>query len=423
MPSFPFDKVPANIFKGHGRNHAWFVFVQLRADAELAIKSWVHTHMLPLLSSAAQQIQDSAARKQAPNYDGGLVAAMALSASGYRKLGIPKEHWPQDLAFRDGMKKRGASLKDPPPEQWEAGYQQELDVVLLLADNSLERLQEQHAQVAESIEKTEMGKLLFTEHGKVLDPGGPCREHFGFIDSISQPEFWNFHGRFHETAWKLALVRHPNSPHKYGSYLVFRKLEQNVKLFNQQTRAIAQQIDAPNALQLAEAQTMGRFKNGTPLTLSDGTLTHDFTYLKNTDVEGSKCPFHAHMRKANPRNKGYKAKQLTRRGIPYGQRKTDLSDEPEHGVGLLFLSYQAVISNFEEVQIQCNDPGSSGEFTTIDPIIGQRLPHDPELPHAWLKKWHDPNTFSFRFQEVVTLKGGEYFFSPPLTYLKNILAH
>ncbi|MEZ4992680.1 MAG: Dyp-type peroxidase [Saprospiraceae bacterium] len=419
MQDFPFGEVQANIFKGHGRYHAWHLFICFRPECQIGIKSWLHDHVLPLITSAQQQLDMIRRHREDPGYDGGMVGCLALSASAYAKLGIPEKEWPEDQEFRAGMKSRGPILNDPEVMLWEAGYQNDLDAVLILADNEPDKLQETANQLKASLERSGSGSICRTEIGTVLEPGGPCREHFGFVDSISQPDFWDAYGRFHETAWKLALVRDQQSPHLYGSYLVFRKLEQNVKRFRDQVRSIAGQIIAPNALELAEAQTMGRFRNGLPLTLCSGSLPNDFKYLENTDLHGSKCPFHAHMRKANPRNKGYKAKQLTRRGIPYGTRKPDLSDEPETGVGLLFISYQVAISNFEEVQIQCNDPGP-GPHSTLDPIIGQPVPGTTLKPQAWNKKWHDPAAFPYTFQPVVQLKGGEYFFQPPLTYLKEL---
>lgn len=420
MPAFPFEEIQANILKGHGRDHAWCLFFSFRTGAATALATWLKNQVVPLLTSAQRQIDDSAIRKVQTGFDGGLVAGLALAASAYAKLGIPEAEWPEDAAFREGMKARGPLMKDPPVDQWESGYQGEVEAMLLLADHSIDKLRATTAAIRESATQAGIGELLITETGQVLQPGGPCREHFGFVDSISQPAFWDQRGRFHETSWKLALEHQTHSPHRYGSYLVFRKLEQNVRRFNEQVRNIARHLYAPNAIELAEAQTMGRFRNGMPLTLSSGDLTNDFEYLKNTDAVGSKCPFHAHMRKANSRDRGYKAKQLTRRGIPYGHRRPDLSDEPETGVGLLFMSYQSVVANFEEIQIKCNDPGPDADRSTMDPIIGQSLPGEHLRPQAWNKKWHDPDSFPYLFQPVVRLLGGGYFFVPSISYLKNL---
>ena len=52
---------------------------------------------------------------------------------------------------------------------------------------------------------------------------------------------------------------------------------------------------------------VGRFDDGTPLTLqrTDGAaqaIMNNFTY--DSDGDGHKCPFHAHIRKTNPRGSG-----------------------------------------------------------------------------------------------------------------------
>ena len=71
---------------------------------------------------------------------------------------------------------------------------------------------------------------------------------------------------------------------------------------------------------------MGRFKDGTPLVKSDVPLGefpafNDFKY-EDTDRPAHKCPFHAHIRKVNPRGQGILVGKrfITRRGIPYGER-------------------------------------------------------------------------------------------------------
>jgi len=72
-------------------------------------------------------------------------------------------------------------------------------------------------------------------------------------------------------------------------------------------------------IEFVEGQIMGRFKNGTPIALSPTSIIKDKAVeeafnnfnvtinniegLEYTDTDGSKCPFAAHIRKANPRTK------------------------------------------------------------------------------------------------------------------------
>jgi hypothetical protein len=55
-----------------------------------------------------------------------------------------------------------------------------------------------------------------------------------------------------------------------------------------------------------------------------------------------------------------------------------------------------------------------------DPLIGQ----DPKATQqGWPRIWGEPRDIDFNFGGYVTLQGGEYFFAPSLTFLKNIVHH
>ena len=93
-----------------------------------------------------------------------------------------------------------------------------------------------------------------------------------------------------------------------GSFLVLRQLEQDVHGFWSYLDKNAS--SEPNARrQLAEAM-VGRRMDGSPLvpmetspiagTDSKSAATNRFTY--KSDPDGVRCPFGAHIRRANPRN-------------------------------------------------------------------------------------------------------------------------
>ena len=113
----------------------------------------------------------------------------------------------------------------------------------------------------------------------------------------------------------------------YGSYLVYRKLEQDYDAFSARVKALA--ADVPISEELAGAYVVGRFKDGTPISARDTPspgLETDNHFVHSTDKKGLKCPMHAHIRKANPRGTTPKtkpadesARRITRRGIPYGK--------------------------------------------------------------------------------------------------------
>ena len=105
---------------------------------------------------------------------------------------------------------------------------------------------------------------------------------------------------------------------------------------------------------------MGRFKNGTPVTNHqksqsgyDPRNDEDFDFDNDEDRDGGRCPFHAHIRKVNPRGSvgsglfGFivrllakeKKRRIARRGITYGARpdRENGGEPPSSGVGLIFI--------------------------------------------------------------------------------------
>ncbi|RYY65743.1 MAG: hypothetical protein EOO24_54720 [Comamonadaceae bacterium] len=100
---------------------------------------------------------------------------------------------------------------------------------------------------------------------------------------------------------------------------------------------------------------------------------------------------------------------------------------PTGGVGLLFMAYNSKIaSQFKFTQqIWANNAGfplQPGGPHGIDPVIGQG-PNEAgqqKLPLAWDQEAGGPTDASVPFAGFVKMKGGEYFFSPSLTFLKSL---
>jgi deferrochelatase/peroxidase EfeB len=84
---------------------------------------------------------------------------------------------------------------------------------------------------------------------------------------------------------------------------VFRKLKQYVSGFNQAVRQLAHELNISE--EFAFAQTVGRFKDGTPLALTAQPQPEFVRPINNFNYQGDshglKCPLHAHIRKTNPR--------------------------------------------------------------------------------------------------------------------------
>jgi Dyp-type peroxidase family len=275
-------------------------------------------------------------------------------------------------------------------------------------------------------------------------------EHFGYVDGRSQPLFLAEDvEREARSTWDPAfppaqfLVKDPgdDQPTSFGSFFVFRKLEQDVKGFHAQEEALAAALGLAGGPfeERAGALLVGRFEDGTPVALdplpADMPPVNDFDF--RGDEQGSRCPFVAHVRKTNPRGESpfHLAKDLgfastvrqerghlmARRGITYGARAydeatNDFTDEPSGGVGLLFMAYMASLEDqFEFTQATwANNPNFVTGGVGVDPVIGQ----GPGEPVAVKDGWGG-NQAQFDFGRFVTLKGGEYFFAPSLEFLRN----
>ena len=153
------------------------------------------------------------------------------------------------------------------------------------------------------------------------------REHFGFIDGISQPQYpplalgefvlgyeneRNDPPFFDEDDTRAVKGRTRGSWLDNGTFLVARKLEQHVDVFRNLLatieRALAQCHHSGPVVSAQDilAKLMGRQRNdGTPLTdpqpargLRRQSIHNDFHY---TDDTGLRCPLHAHIRRGNPR--------------------------------------------------------------------------------------------------------------------------
>jgi hypothetical protein len=116
---------------------------------------------------------------------------------------------------------------------------------------------------------------------------------------------------------------------------------------------------------------------------------------------------------------------FARRGVPYGARKIAdgrFLDEPETGVGLLFLSCHADIRNqFEHVQNRwANDSHFPRLRTGVDPIVG--MPGSIVQTHRLNNGEPDLPAIQENIQGFVSLKGGDYFFTPSIPFFLALAA-
>jgi Dyp-type peroxidase family len=384
------SNLQGNILKSHRRTHVSLLLLRVTSGNEIGLKRWIRKTVLPELRSAADQL----AEPQAPADRGevGGFGSFLLTVSGYQKLGFPAAALAQlspELAA--GMAAAGEELGDPRVDQWEELLRSTpanpLDAMLLLADDQKDRLDATCNTVKDSF--AGLG-TVHREEGRVLkeDPPPPSGdpetiEPFGYVDGISQPRF--FQDDLNRDAatkggietWNplaplgLVLVPDPfiREEDCFGSFLVFRKLAQNVGGFQ------ANILLAANPDQRG-AEIVGRFKDGSTIlgVNGSGRLFNNFDY---SGPNGNRCPVQAHARAANPRLPAERNRRIVRRGIPYEQVATGSQ-------GMLFISYQASIAD---------------QFVFIQKRLASQ----------------DSN-----FSRFITLRGGEYFFAPSLPFLHGL---
>ncbi len=437
------ESMQGNIAKHHGREHAYHIFLQFDATKKDHIKKWIKnlditdgltqlddTKIFNYLISKKERTEEEEAILD--NLKKKYLQFFFLSNKGYQQLGLTNTNL-SDVAFNVGMQERKDLLQDPDLKEWDllTGTKETIHAMLIIASDHVQSLQQEFDKVDTGLLNHGI-KIIHIQKGQILrNESGLGIEHFGYVDGVSQPIFmeandigseWNDYADIKE----MALVQDVNNePNAFGSYFVFRKLEQNVKAFK----------EAEAGLGLGEiggAYLVGRFEDGTPVAKyatekgikSEDELENDFNY-KN-DSKGSKCPFHSHIRITNPRDNKTQEKnpiRIVRRGIPYDDagRGNNLAWEPEKKVGLLFMCYAKSISGqFEVIQADWANNGTVfNKNIAIDGVIGQGKNNNlsQEYPLKWGEKARVTNC---NISGFVTMQGGEYFFAPSITFLKNL---
>ncbi|MGV1767741.1 hypothetical protein G6L29_30345 [Agrobacterium rhizogenes] len=455
------DDLQPNIIKAHTREFLKVLF--LRFDDQTKARAFLKqlsnpASASPLMKSAKAHLREVKTFKTIGK-KGTPYVGVGITKAGYLALGIDPSKFPPDPSFLSGMK--NASLNDPPSAAWEAHYQKDIHAVVLVGDQMVgsrnRALSKVRALIAASSKVVVLGEE--TGHG-LHNKNGEGIEHFGYVDGRSQPLFLTEEvtdellGSDGASNWDpafgpgRAIVPDPAAPNPnthFGSYFVFRKLEQDVRKFKDQERQLARRLRLKgDDAERAGAMLVGRFEDGTPLTTQFAEGAHnpvqnDFNY--NSDPNGAKCPFFAHIRKVNPRGtggfepvSGERQHIMARRGQTYGVRTDDPNDgrivnKPSKDVGLLFMAFNANIAQqFEFAQSTwANNPGfpkvpAGAVAPGLDLVIGQGVRTNIHCPLEWGADPADAakNATTTAPPQAVTMKGGEYFFMPSIAFLRSL---
>jgi Dyp-type peroxidase family len=441
-PSLDPDDIQGNVLRPYDNDHAAYLFVEIR-DPESGRRLLRELH--PQVTSAAEWVVPPP-----------VTTNVAATFTGLRTLGVPEtalRAFP--VAFRDGMAGRASHLGDKglqAPEQWDPGLRDDVvHLLIVLTAWRGERLDERAGELAQRIVGDGDLRLVHRQRAERFDDR---REHFGFLDGVAQPGLAGVDapntpprgtpgprgwqplpvGEFvlgHTDAEGIAAVP-PDAPWvANSSYLVVRKLYQDVAAFRALTREAGR--DYPGGPDLLAAKLIGRWPDGTPLSLSperadpviasDPGRINDFKFAD--DLDGLRCPVGAHIRRANPRDGAGVGGAMTtrhrllRRGVPYGPRLAEGAPDAasaDDGVdrGLMFVCYVADIERQFEFVLRrwVNDGDVLGLGHDPDPLIGT------PWPGSKLKVPGSPPYFLALDQPLVRLKGGAYLFQPSVSSLK-----
>jgi len=435
------ETVQGNIVKSHGRDNAEHIFVRFGKDPAEA-RNWLSQFAAAKVTSALQQEEQRRAWR-AGGGPGELFCTVLLSFDGYTALGVPAASVPVEPGrtyFEKGMKNQAAAerpFNDPPAGVWESPYQGSIHALIVLAHDDSEELSRCSAEIRYSL--SGFCDAVWFERGTRLEFDFDGRmatiEHFGYEDGISNPvltlqaaeeeraargfDKWDGAGEL-----SLVFAAEPGHADRYGSFFVFRKLEQNVRAFKAATAELAG-ILGDAADDRAGAMAVGRFRDGTPIlpvtAPTPGAPLNNFNF-RDADPSGAVCPFHAHIRKTNPRGdtplpppveRGFR---IVRRGITYGSRPDLGSPDlqaPSAGVGLLFMSYQARLDQFAIQQEGSDSNDFLNPGVGADAVIGQNGAPVPQ-------EWPAGSGIRFTMANFVKMLGGEYFFAPSMAFLREL---
>jgi Dyp-type peroxidase family len=433
------------------------------------------------------------------------VLQIAFSAAGMRALGVAEPviagfsaEFVAGIAGDEARSRRLGDVGANAPSRWRWGAETQPDLMVMLCAKT--DLDAWRARIA--TEDFGQGFALIEE---LPTTNMEQKEPFGFRDGVSQPQL-DWHGARkpgtdadldygnlitpgefilgYRNEYGLYTDRPLLDPSsdgakdlpeaaddpsrrdlgRNGSYLVFRELRQDVRGFWR--FAAAQSTDQAGANRLAEA-FVGRHRSGEPLVPgthhiegigrgADAVKLNGYTY--DEDKDGLRCPFGAHIRRANPRTgdmpggrQGLIARlirtlglfnpdlredliaasrfhRILRRGREFGSylppEEATTQNAPDPQSGLHFVCLNANITRqFEFIQnawlASSKFGGLSGES---DPLIGNREPLSTGAgtDGFGLPQPNGVTRCVAGLPQFVTVAGGGYFFLPGLRALRYL---
>jgi deferrochelatase/peroxidase EfeB len=516
--------IQGNIIKAYGRfgfPKARFIFYHIN-------QGWIGREFVkslaPSITTSAPWMEHSQIPPVATN--------IAFTYQGLKHLKVPDSTlhgFPEEFAM--GMMARRDILGDSGPSAprswdpiWNAESDQPVHILVAINGRTIEDVERRYQEIIDLQEAAnrkagqgdgqEAGIVQLTGHRDEFGADSPYQdaaalekngktvpeEHFGYMDGISDPFFKgsgahasNVIGGGKPTGgdpstkegWAPLetgefLLGHKDEASEYpkapmpplfshnGTFMVYRKLHQNVGSFNKFLSAAGSRF--PGGAEALAAKFAGRWRNGAPLTTfptweeadsfardldaaqakahSPNPTAEDKAYFETLvtklnafdygeDLAGANCPRGAHIRRTNPRSSlefGVQGafdttgalsnrRRILRRGLPYG--KTSDDDKGNHGIILMILNAD-IGRQFEFVQQQWINFGNDFRLANDrDPLLGNHaLDADPQMSGRMIIEGDAasgrPPYFCRGIPTLVETRGGDYFFVPSLTALRMI---
>lgn len=463
MVSLELTDIQGNILHGYGFPRAAYRFFEIPdADSGRAF-----------LDSLVDEVTN--AKRWNTFTEPTTATNVALTYSGLRALGVADTvlaALPESFSepIRERARRVLGDVGQSDPRRWVQGLGTERSHVLVMVHgNEGVGADDEFSAAVELLETRAIEQGLTIVHEQDAEALDNRREHFGWADGFGQPSIegagksragqgvpqadgitWRdlkagefVHGYGDEDD---QIVSGPAAPLlRNGTYMVYRKLYQDVALFEAGLREDAVRygsnvpsnppLEVDHLIELMAAKIVGRWRDGAAIELepnrrpvrslldeAERDPDNDFRYFAE-DFNGVICPRGAHIRRTNPRDAlGWdgsltRRHRIIRRGMPYGRAlDSEHANDDGEDRGLIFICMNADFERqFEFIQSQwCNDGNAFGLGTEQDYLLGDKcgagkstIPGDP--PHILATK---PN--------VVTTRGSEYLLMPGLRVLGKL---
>ncbi|KAH7103753.1 DyP-type peroxidase [Auriculariales sp. MPI-PUGE-AT-0066] len=421
-----------------------FYFFQI--DDTAGFKNALHNSVVDIITPTKAMLSTATQPQVAVN--------LAFSQTGLNKLGITGNL--NDTTFSAGQASDADFLGDPSTTNWKSVFKSPstLHGVFLIASDDQTKIDTMVTFLESTFGSSQHN--LYKLQGNVRPAPFEGHEQFGYMDGIAQPAVRGFNifphpgqlvvpagiiltGETGDNATRPAWT-------KDGSFLAFRELQQLVPEFDKFVADKAAPFDNFTASQSAElfgARIVGRWKSGAPVDLApradDPTLAADPDRNNNFDYshppaditsDQSRCPFHAHIRKSRPRaDLSAPRNTIMRAGIPYGPEVTTAERSAQASNltlerGLAFVSYQSRIADgFQFLQHNwLNNPGfifGKNVDPGHEPLVGANQNSTRFITGADI---NNPTALLNITQDFIVSRGGEYFFSPSISAIRNTIS-